>query len=264
MIKLIAACTAKRWRGVDRNQVSRGPGVWRVTGRHARLSVVSCRQRGGEATFKGAQFVERTIAREPQCCASSPIAMRRSGRHRQRHRLWPHFACVPFRSDPTHAWAIAARLQAGRVVINRARHDPLAPFGGYNRSGVGREIRRISASKPSSRPIRSFHVRRSSLRLRSRTVRQYETVSKAQIAPFHHPLPRRSERTVFSERLEDDMKQLSTRRTARPPRWRQLPPATLRVAAIRFAYRQLGPSTGTPLVLLQHFSGNIDAGTPPS
>lgn len=26
---------------------------------------------------------------------------------------------------------------------------------------------------------------------------------------------------------------------------------------IRFAYRQLGPSTGTPLVLLQHFSGNI-------
>jgi pimeloyl-ACP methyl ester carboxylesterase len=31
---------------------------------------------------------------------------------------------------------------------------------------------------------------------------------------------------------------------------------------IRFAYRQLGPSTGTPLVLLQHFSGNIDAWDP--
>lgn len=28
---------------------------------------------------------------------------------------------------------------------------------------------------------------------------------------------------------------------------------------IRFAYRQLGPAVGTPLVLLQHFSGNIDA-----
>jgi len=27
---------------------------------------------------------------------------------------------------------------------------------------------------------------------------------------------------------------------------------------IRFAYRRLGPSTGTPLVLLQHFSGNIE------
>jgi pimeloyl-ACP methyl ester carboxylesterase len=31
---------------------------------------------------------------------------------------------------------------------------------------------------------------------------------------------------------------------------------------IRFAYRQLGPSSGTPLVLLQHFSGNIDAWDP--
>ena len=31
---------------------------------------------------------------------------------------------------------------------------------------------------------------------------------------------------------------------------------------IRFAYRSLGPATGTPLVLLQHFSGNIDAWDP--
>jgi len=31
---------------------------------------------------------------------------------------------------------------------------------------------------------------------------------------------------------------------------------------IRFAYRLLGPSTGTPLLLLQHFSGNIDAWDP--
>jgi pimeloyl-ACP methyl ester carboxylesterase len=31
---------------------------------------------------------------------------------------------------------------------------------------------------------------------------------------------------------------------------------------IRFAYRRLGPSVGTPLVLLQHFSGNIDAWDP--
>lgn len=31
---------------------------------------------------------------------------------------------------------------------------------------------------------------------------------------------------------------------------------------IRLAYRRLGPSTGTPLVLLQHFSGNIDAWDP--
>jgi pimeloyl-ACP methyl ester carboxylesterase len=33
-------------------------------------------------------------------------------------------------------------------------------------------------------------------------------------------------------------------------------------SGIRFAYRQLGPPTGTPLVLLQHFSGNIDAWDP--
>ena len=33
-------------------------------------------------------------------------------------------------------------------------------------------------------------------------------------------------------------------------------------SGIRFAYRCLGPSTGTPLILLQHFSGNIDAWDP--
>ena len=33
-------------------------------------------------------------------------------------------------------------------------------------------------------------------------------------------------------------------------------------SGIRFAYRRLGPSMGTPLVLLQHFSGNIDAWDP--
>ena len=31
---------------------------------------------------------------------------------------------------------------------------------------------------------------------------------------------------------------------------------------IRFAYRRLGPASGTPLILLQHFSGNIDAWDP--
>jgi pimeloyl-ACP methyl ester carboxylesterase len=31
---------------------------------------------------------------------------------------------------------------------------------------------------------------------------------------------------------------------------------------IRFAYRRLGPAIGTPLVLLQHFSGNVDAWDP--
>src|ERR1700754_2283838 len=31
---------------------------------------------------------------------------------------------------------------------------------------------------------------------------------------------------------------------------------------IRFAYRRLGPGDGIPLVLLQHFSGNMDAWDP--
>jgi aldehyde dehydrogenase (NAD+) len=48
-------------------------------------------------------------------------------------------ASYVFSSDLVHARAIAARLQTGRVVINNAPHDPLAPFGGYKQSGVGRE-----------------------------------------------------------------------------------------------------------------------------
>jgi aldehyde dehydrogenase (NAD+) len=41
--------------------------------------------------------------------------------------------------DEGRARAVAARLQVGRVAINGFRHDPMAPFGGYKQSGVGRE-----------------------------------------------------------------------------------------------------------------------------
>ncbi len=41
--------------------------------------------------------------------------------------------------DVERARAVAARLQAGRVLINGARHEPLAPFGGFKQSGIGRE-----------------------------------------------------------------------------------------------------------------------------
>ncbi|MBN9384939.1 MAG: aldehyde dehydrogenase family protein [Chitinophagaceae bacterium] len=34
---------------------------------------------------------------------------------------------------------IAARLEAGRVAINGFKHDPMAPFGGFKQSGIGRE-----------------------------------------------------------------------------------------------------------------------------
>jgi aldehyde dehydrogenase (NAD+) len=30
-------------------------------------------------------------------------------------------------------------LQSGRVVINGAPHEPRAPFGGFKKSGLGRE-----------------------------------------------------------------------------------------------------------------------------
>jgi len=43
-------------------------------------------------------------------------------------------------ADPVRARAVAARLQAGRVLINGLHHEPLAPFGGFKQSGLGREF----------------------------------------------------------------------------------------------------------------------------
>ena len=42
-------------------------------------------------------------------------------------------------SNLVRAKAVAAQLQAGRVLINCLQHDPLAPFGGFKQSGIGRE-----------------------------------------------------------------------------------------------------------------------------
>lgn len=41
--------------------------------------------------------------------------------------------------EPVAARAVAGRIHAGQVDINGARFNPLAPFGGYKQSGVGRE-----------------------------------------------------------------------------------------------------------------------------
>lgn len=43
-------------------------------------------------------------------------------------------------ADPEHAKAVARKLRAGQVTLNGARFDPIAPFGGYKRSGNGREL----------------------------------------------------------------------------------------------------------------------------
>lgn len=45
-----------------------------------------------------------------------------------------------FSSDLARAKRVAERIDAGRVVINGAPHEPLAPFGGFKQSGIGREF----------------------------------------------------------------------------------------------------------------------------
>ncbi|MBC9732348.1 aldehyde dehydrogenase family protein [Nocardioides marmotae] len=41
--------------------------------------------------------------------------------------------------DPEHARAVAKRMRTGQVAINGGEFNPLAPFGGYKQSGLGRE-----------------------------------------------------------------------------------------------------------------------------
>ncbi|MFJ1655256.1 aldehyde dehydrogenase family protein [Streptomyces sp. NPDC088337] len=43
-------------------------------------------------------------------------------------------------ADETEAVAFARRMDTGQVDINGGRFNPLAPFGGYKQSGVGREL----------------------------------------------------------------------------------------------------------------------------
>lgn len=43
-------------------------------------------------------------------------------------------------SNIERANEVAAQISAGRVLINQLNHDPLAPFGGFKQSGIGREF----------------------------------------------------------------------------------------------------------------------------
>ena len=43
-------------------------------------------------------------------------------------------------ADPARARALASRLLAGRVLVNGLHHEPMAPFGGFKQSGIGREF----------------------------------------------------------------------------------------------------------------------------
>jgi aldehyde dehydrogenase (NAD+) len=42
-------------------------------------------------------------------------------------------------ADTERANRVAAQINAGRVLVNALTHDPLAPFGGFKQSGIGRE-----------------------------------------------------------------------------------------------------------------------------
>jgi betaine-aldehyde dehydrogenase len=42
--------------------------------------------------------------------------------------------------DPERAMRVARRMRTGQVDVNGGRYNPLAPFGGYKQSGIGREL----------------------------------------------------------------------------------------------------------------------------
>lgn len=43
-------------------------------------------------------------------------------------------------SDEKRAHKVASQINAGRIQINGIGHDPMAPFGGFKQSGIGREF----------------------------------------------------------------------------------------------------------------------------
>ena len=42
--------------------------------------------------------------------------------------------------DAERAMRVARKMRTGQVDVNGGRYNPLAPFGGYKQSGVGREL----------------------------------------------------------------------------------------------------------------------------
>jgi pimeloyl-ACP methyl ester carboxylesterase len=74
-------------------------------------------------------------------------------------------------------------------------------------------------------------------------------------------MPVTGTRLFYTKHPEDDMTEPDTT-SQHAAALETAPTRYTEGSGIRFAYRRLGPSTGTPLVLLQHFSGNIDAWDP--
>jgi aldehyde dehydrogenase (NAD+) len=49
-------------------------------------------------------------------------------------------AAAVWSADQDHAVAVARRLRAGQVEVNGGAWNTMAPFGGFGRSGYGREL----------------------------------------------------------------------------------------------------------------------------
>jgi len=45
--------------------------------------------------------------------------------------------------DKEHAEKVARKLRTGQVEVNGGGFNPMAPFGGYKQSGIGRELGRF-------------------------------------------------------------------------------------------------------------------------
>lgn len=49
-------------------------------------------------------------------------------------------AAAVWSGDPQRAERVARRIRAGQVAVNGGRYNPQAPFGGFQESGIGREL----------------------------------------------------------------------------------------------------------------------------
>jgi aldehyde dehydrogenase (NAD+) len=52
-----------------------------------------------------------------------------------------------FSADQNRAIAVARQLRTGQVDVNGGAYNPIAPFGGYRQSGVGRELGRFGVEE---------------------------------------------------------------------------------------------------------------------
>ena len=85
-----------------------------------------------------------TIAQEeifgPVLCILPTTTSRR--RHRIANDSLYGLAGGVWSADQERAKAVARRIRTGQIDINGGSYNPLAPFGGFKQSGIGRELGR--------------------------------------------------------------------------------------------------------------------------